>query len=125
MPKGPSTPTRISADIATVAAAIASAEHRTVAEQINYWLRIGLQVERATSLDQRRVLAVVAGDAQFSTLDPTERAAAHAAIDARMAERISNERFGPAARRTGQVTVAIDDDGNLIESAPDGTRRRL
>jgi hypothetical protein len=96
-----------------------------VAEQINYWARIGMQVERSSTVTNRRVLAVAAGDAQFSALTPEERTAAHAVIDARMAERVARERFGPAARLAGQTTVSLDDAGNLIEIAPDGSRRRL
>lgn len=124
MAKGTSTPTRVNADVAAAAASVAPAEHRTVAEQINHWARIGMQVERSTSVAGRRVLAAAAGEAQFSTLTAEERAMAHATIDAAIAERVATERFGPAARKAGQVTVSIDDDGNLIEIAPDGSRRR-
>ena len=125
MAKGTSTPTRVTGDVAAAAASVAPTEHRTVTEQINYWARIGMQVDRATSLASRRVLAVIAGEEQFSTLGPDERTVAHATIDARMAERAAEERFGPAARKAGQVTVSLDDDGNLVEIAPDGSRRRL
>ena len=88
MAYGPSSPTRVTADIAATAASIASTEHRTVAEQINYWARIGMQVERSTSVAGRRVLATIAGDAQFCALTADERVAAHAVIDSRMAERV-------------------------------------
>ncbi len=120
-----SAPTRVTADIAATAASVAQAENRTVAEQINYWARLGMQVDRATSVDGRRVRAVITGDAQFSTLTPQERTVAHASIDAAMAARSAEQKFGPAARKAGQVTVSIDDDGTLIEIAPDGTRRPL
>ncbi|HEX9548094.1 MAG TPA: hypothetical protein VF942_12205 [Acidimicrobiales bacterium] len=125
MTKGASTPTRVTADVAATAASVAPTENRTVTEQINYWARLGMQVERSTSVASRRVLAVVAGDAQFSTLTAEERTVAHSTIDARIAERAAKERFGLAARKAGQVTVSIDDDGNLIEIAPDGSRRPL
>ena len=125
MAKGASTPTRVNADIAATAAAIAPTENRTTTEQINYWVRIGMQVERSASVAGRRVLAVVTGDSQFSTLTPEERTVAHASIDARIAERAAEQRFGPAARKAGQVTVSIDDDGTLVEIAPDGSRRPL
>lgn len=120
-----STPTRITQDVAASAAAVAASENRTVTEQINYWARIGMQVERSTSAANRRVLAVVAGEAQFSTLTPEERTAAHATIDARLAERVAKDSFGQAARKAGQITVSIDDGGKLIEISPDGTRRTL
>ncbi len=125
MARGASTPTRVAADVAATAASIASDENRTMTEQINYWVRIGMQVDRSTSVANRRVLAAVTGDAQFSTLTPEERIAAHAIVDARIADRVARARFGPAARKAGQVTVSIDDDGNLIEIAPDGSRRPL
>ena len=125
MAKGASTPTRVAADVAATAASVAPTENRTVTEQINYWVRLGMQVERSTSVASRRVLAVVAGDAQFSTLTPHEQTVAHATIDSRLAARVAEQRFGPAARKAGQVTVSIDDDGTLIEIAPDGSRRPL
>jgi hypothetical protein len=56
--------------------------------------------QRSGTLTNRRVLAAAAGIGQFSDLDPNERAAAHALIDAGIA-------------------------GLLIEIAPDGSRRRL
>ncbi len=120
-----STPSRVHADIAAVAASVAPTERRTTTEQINYWARIGMQVERATSAASRRSLAAATGTAQFSTLTVDERAVAHATIDARVAERIAQQRFGPAARKAGLVSVSIDDAGTLIEIAPDGSRRRL
>ena len=125
MAKGASTPTRVTADVAATAASVAPTENRTTTEQINYWVRLGMQVERSTSAAGRRVLAVVAGEAQFSTLTPQERTVAHATIDARIAERVAEQRFGPAARKAGRVTVSIDDDGTLVEIASDGSRRPL
>ena len=125
MAKGASTPTRVTADVAATAASVAPTENRTVTEQINYWVRLGMHVERSTSVAGRRALAVVAGDAQFSTLTPPERTVAHATIDARIAERVAEQRFGSTTRKAGQVTVSIDDEGTLIEIAPDGSRRPL
>lgn len=120
-----STPTRVSADIAANAAAVAPGESRTITEQINHWARIGMNLERSATVTSRRLLQVVTGAAQFSALDPEERATAHATIDARMAERVAAQRFGADARRAGQVTVSLDEDGNLVEIGPGGHRRLL
>lgn len=125
MAKGASTPTRVAADVAESAASVAVAESRTATEQINHWARLGMQVERSTSAAGRRILAVVAGEAQFSTLTPDERTIAHAGVDARIAERAAAQRFGRDSRKAGQVTVSIDDDGSLVEIAADGSRRAL
>jgi hypothetical protein len=110
--------------VVAIASAVAPAEHRTIAEQINHWARIGMQVERSGSVTTRKVLAVAAGQAQFSTLDPGEREAAHALVDAEIAEREAGQRFGPAARAAGHTTVSLDDDGNLVEITAEGTTRR-
>lgn len=123
--KRSSTPTRVAGDVAVSAAAVAPGENRSVAEQISYWARIGMSLERAGSLAHRRVLAVAAGEAPFAGLDADERAAAHALVDARIAELAANQSFGRAARAEGQTTVSLDDEGNLVEIGADGTHRQL
>ncbi|WP_298130903.1 hypothetical protein [Micropruina sp.] len=125
MAKGATIPTRVTADVAAAATSVAQAENRTTTEQINYWLRIGMQVERSASTENRQILAVATGDAQFATLNPQEREVAHAVIDARIAQRAAAVRLGATVRRSGQTTVSIDDDGHLVELTPDGTRRLL
>ena len=125
MSKTPSTPTRVAADVASIAIAVAPTENRTFTEQVNHWARIGMQVERSGSLTNRRVLAAANGGEQFSALEGPERVAAHSLVDARITGRSAKERFGAAARVAGQRTVSVDDDGQLVEIAPDGTRRRL
>lgn len=125
MAKQSTTPTRISADIAEAAAAVGAVEHRSAAEQINYWARVGMEVERSGSIDHRQVLAVAAGQAQSSTLNPEERRVARALIDARIVARAAATPFGPAARAEGQTTVSLDDEGRIVEITPDGGQRYL
>jgi hypothetical protein len=123
--KGDTTPTRVSADVVGLAAAVAAVEHRSAAEQVSYWARIGMQVERDATAHRRRVIEVVAGAVQFSVLDSDERSIAHAVVDANITSGAASQRFGPAGRRSGQRTVSLDDDGNLIEITADGASRRL
>lgn len=125
MAKSASTPTRVAADIAATAASVGQSENRTMAEQINYWTRLGMHLDRSTTAECRRVQSVITGEAQFSSLTPAERTVAHSSIDTEIAARAASARFGLEARKAGQVTVSIDDDGNLIEIAPDGTRQQL
>jgi hypothetical protein len=125
MPKGGTTPTRISTDVFGLAAAVATAENRSAAEQVSYWARIGMQFERAATAQHRRIIDVVSGNAQFSELSGDARNVAHALIDADIARRAASQRFGETRRRSGQRTVSLDDDGNLIEIAADGAIRRL
>ena len=120
-----SVPTRVSADIAAAAAAVGAAEHRSAAEQINYWARVGMEVERSNTFAHRKVLAVAAGEEQFATLNPDERLAAHALVQARIYALAADARFGEDARARGETTVSLDDEGRLVEIAPDGARRYL
>ncbi len=115
-----STPTRVAGDIAAHAPAVAPAANRPVGEQINHRARIGLALERAGTLDHRRVLAAATGEVALTELDD-ERAVAHALIDALA----TTQSFGRMLRAEGQTTVDLDDDGNLVEISPDGTHRRL
>lgn len=125
MAKSPSTPTRVTADIAATAASVGQGENRTMAEQINYWARLGMLVDRSTTVESRRVQSAITGEGQFSSLTAEERVVAHASVDAAIATRVAAARFGPESRRAGQVTVSLDEEGNLIEIASDGTRRML
>ncbi len=125
MVKTPSTPTRVAHDVARTAKAVALAENRSTSEQISHWARIGMQVERSGSVANRRVLAVAAGRAQFTSLSDDERVAAHAMVDARISELSAAQSFGAAARDEGHATVSLDEDGNLIEVGADGSRRPL
>jgi len=125
MGKTSSTPTRVAEDVATSAKAVALAENRSAAEQISHWARIGMQVERSGSVANRRVLAVAAGRVPFSSLTDDERVVAHALVDARISELAAAQSFGAAARDEGRATVSLDEDGNLIEIAADGSRRPL
>lgn len=125
MSRARSVPTRVNPDIAANAAAVATAESRTFAEQVNHWARIGMQIERSGSIANRRVLAVAAGEAPFSSLDDDERTVAHAIVDAGIAERAAKHRFGPDARAAGHTTVSLDEDGTVVEIAPGGERRRI
>ena len=125
MAKGTSIPTRVSADVAAVATKVAATQHRSFAEQVNHWARLGMQLERSANARTSRVLAAASGDVQFAELDETERAAAHALIDAQMAERVATDRFADAARHEGRRSVFLDDDGHVVEVTADGQRRRL
>lgn len=118
-------PTRIHNDIVTTAASVAATEDRTATEQVNHWARIGMQIERSATMNWRRIRSAATGHTQFNELAAAERSTAHALIDAQIGTRVAGQSFGAAARATGQRTVSIDDDGQLIEIHADGTQRRL
>lgn len=123
--EGLTVPIAIDADLVSAASLVAPLEHRSIAHQLSHWARLGAELERSESPELRRVRRVAAGGAQCSELDDDERGAADALIDGRIADRAARVRFGEVVRSAGQTTVSVDDDGNLVEIAPDGTRHRL
>lgn len=116
---------RIDGEIVDAAATTAAENHRSMAEQVNYWAAVGRRVTSATGVDQRRLDAVVAGDGQFAALTDEERVVAHARVDAAVEQRVAATSLGAAERAAGVTTVTLDDDGQLVEVAPDGTTTRL
>jgi hypothetical protein len=116
---------RIDEDVFDAAAAEASRSHRSIAEQVNYWAAVGRRVTSATGVDQRRIDLVVSGRAPFSGLTAEERLIAHARIDTAVEQRSASVSFGELARLDGVTTVTLDDGGNLVQTAPDGTITRL
>jgi hypothetical protein len=125
MGKSMSTPTRVASDVAANASTVAPAENRSVAEQISHWARIGMHVERAGSVANRRIMDAAEGRMPFAALSEDERTAAHALADARIAELAAAQSFGVGSRAAGHATVSIDAEGSLIAIAADGTRRPL
>ncbi len=116
---------RIDADIVAAAASTAAHAHRSTAEQINYWAAVGRRVTAATGVDQRRLDLVVSGEAQLSTLTAEERVIAHARIDADIEQRAAATSLAAQARLDGVTTVTMDDDGQLVQTTPDGRTSRL
>ena len=115
-------PTRIASDLYAAAQQVAVRESRSAAEQVNHWARVGQSVAMHRSASRRRIDAVLAGTLPMSVLRPDEREVVNAELDAAISERAQSTPLGPAA---GVTTVALDDDGRLVEYRPDGTSALL
>ena len=115
-------PTRIASDLYAAAQQVAVRESRSAAEQVNHWARVGQSVAMHRSASRRRIDAVLAGTLPMSVLRPDEREVVNAELDAAITERTQSTPLGPA---TGVTTVALDDDGRLVEYRPDVTSALL
>ena len=63
----------------------------------------------------------MAGTGQFADLSADERVIAHARIDANIERAINRTPLAEMARTDGVTTVAVDESGRLVWTAPDGT----
>ena len=118
-------PTRIAPDVYAAAQQAAVRESRSAAEQINHWARLGQSLALSQSASRRRVEAVLAGSLPMSVLRPEEREVVNAELDAAITAAAQSTPLGLAASAAGVTTVALDDEGRLVEYRPDGTHALL
>lgn len=118
-------PTRIAADVYAAAQQAARRESRSAAQQIDHWVRIGQGFSMLQSASRRRIEAVLSGALPMSSLRPDERTVVHAELDAAISAKAASTPLGAAVTADGVTTVALDDQGRLVEYRPDGTSTLL
>lgn len=114
-------PTRIASDVYAAAQQVAVRESRSAAEQVNHWARVGQSVALHQAASRRRIEAVLTGTLPMSVLRPDEREIVNAELDATITARAQAMPLGTAVSADGVTTVALDDEGRLVEYRPDGT----
>jgi hypothetical protein len=74
---------------------------------------------------RRRVEAALKGDLPLAELTPEEGVVFNAEIAARIEENLASKDYGAILAAEGVTTVALDDQGRLVEYSPDGSTRVL
>lgn len=118
-------PARIAPDMYAAARQVAGRESRSAAQQIDYWLRVGQGHAMQQSASRRRIEAVLAGRLPMSVLRPDERLVVNAEVDAAITVKAAATPLGASVTADGVTTVALDEQGNLVEYRPDGTSAML
>ncbi len=116
-------PTRFAVDLLESAAVEAKRESRSAKQQLDHWARVGMAVSMHETAARRRVEDALAGRLALSQLDDHERVVAHAELDVAIQERADATSFGARLAAEGVTTVALSDDGTLVEYRPDGSER--
>ncbi len=114
-------PTRIAPDMYAAAQQAASRESRSTTQQIDHWLRVGHGYSMLQAASRRRVEAVLAGTLPMNALRPDEQQLVNAELDAAITIKAQSTPLGLAACADGVTTVALDDQGRLVEYRPDGS----
>ena len=117
--------TRFAADLVDAAAVEGARESRSAKQQLDHWARVGRAVSESTSTARRRVEAALHGDLPLGELSPDELMVANAEMDAAIQERLRGTHFGQQLAARAITTVALDDDGQLVEYRPNGSSVRL
>lgn len=116
---------RFDAELVDAAAAEGRRQSRSATQQLAYWVRVGRAVTASSSASQRRVEEAFAGNFPISDLSPEESAAFRAQAVARIDERLAAVDFTATLAAEGITTVALDEQGRLVETSPDGSTRVL
>jgi hypothetical protein len=121
MPDSRDKVTRFSADLVDAAAAEGARQSRSARQQLDHWVRVGRAVSSVASAQRSRVEAALAGELPLVDLSFQESVVVHAEISAAIEENLAATDFGAELAAEGITTVALDDNGNLVEHHPDGT----
>jgi ParD-like antitoxin of type II bacterial toxin-antitoxin system len=114
-------PTRFAADLLESAAVEGRRESRSAKQQLDFWARVGRTVCIHESAARRRVEAALGGELALSELDDSERLVANAELDVTIQLQGEAISFGERLAAEGVTTVALADDGTLVEHRPDGS----
>jgi hypothetical protein len=114
-------PTRFASDLLESAAVEGKRESRSAKQQLDYWARVGRSVSMHQTAARRRVVAALDGELPLADLTEAERLVANADLDASIQVQAQSMSFGERLAGEGVNTVALDDEGALVEHRPDGS----
>jgi hypothetical protein len=113
--------TRVAADLVDSAAAEGARQSRSAKQQLDHWARVGRAVSSHQTASRRRVEAALAGALDTNQLSADEGLVFNAEISAAVEESLATTHYGDLLSVRGITTVALNDDGEIVEYRPDGT----
>ena len=113
--------TRFAADLLDSAAAEGARQSRSAKQQLDHWARVGRAVSSRHTAARRRVEAALGGELELADLSEEEGVVFNAEIAAAIQENLADADYGRELGRRGITTVALDEDGQIVEYRPDGS----
>ena len=113
--------TRFAADLLDSAAVEGARQSRSAKQQLDHWARVGRAVSSRDSAARRRVEAALAGELDVTELSEEEGVVFNAEISAAIQESLADDDYGRALAARGITTVALNEDGQIVEHRPDGS----
>jgi hypothetical protein len=113
--------TRFAAELVDSAEAEGARQSRSAKQQLDHWVRIGRAVSSQQTASRRRVEAAMAGQLPLRDLTLEEAVVFNAEIATGIEESLARADYGRALAARGVTTVALDDDGDIVEHHADGT----
>ena len=113
--------TRFAADLLDSAAVEGARQSRSAKQQLDHWARVGRAVSSRNTAARRRVEAALAGELDITELSEEEGVVFNAEISAAIQESLADDNYGQALGARGITTVALNEDGEIVEYRPDGS----
>ena len=113
--------TRFAADLLDSAAAEGARQSRSAKQQLDHWARVGRAVSSRHSAARRKVEAALAGKLELAELSEEEGVVFDAEISAAIQESLADADYGRVLAGRGITTVAVNEDGEIVEHRPDGS----
>ena len=113
--------TRVAADLMDSAAAEGARQSRSAKQQLDHWARVGRAVSSQHTAARRRVEAALNGELDLRDLSADEGAVLNAEIATSIEENLATTNYGALLAKRGVTTVALDDNGDIVEHHPDGS----
>ncbi|CDO08907.1 hypothetical protein C1S82_14735 [Mycolicibacterium cosmeticum] len=113
--------TRVAADLMDSAAVEGSRQSRSAKQQLDHWARVGRAVSSQHSAARRKVEAALAGETPLRDLTAEEGAVFNAEIAVAIEENLAKADYGATLAARGITTVALDENGDMVQYRPDGS----
>lgn len=117
--------TRIAKDLLDAAEVEGEREHRSMAQQIEHWARVGREFTMHDASGRRIIELAIKNVAVDQRFDGVMRGALEAETNARIQERMLTTPIAKILAREGVDTVSLDEHGRLVEYRTDGTQHLL
>lgn len=121
MPEVADRVTRFAADLVDSAAAEGARQSRSAKQQLDHWARVGRAVSAQQTAARQRVEAALSGQLDTGELTAEEGMVFNAEISAAIEENLAHTNYGDILADRGITTVALDDEGRIVEYRPDGS----
>ena len=113
--------TRFAADLMDSAATEGARQSRSAKQQLDHWARVGRAVSSQHSAARRKVEPALAGETPLRQLTTEEGVVFNAEISVTIEESLRRADYGATLAARGITTVALNDDGDIVQYRPDGT----
>jgi hypothetical protein len=113
--------TRFAADLLDSAAVEGARQSRSAKQQLDHWARVGRAVSSRHTAARRKVEAALAGELGLTELSEEEGVVFNAEISAAIQESLAEADYGRLLAGRGITTVALNEDGEMVEHRPDGS----